>query len=108
VRTVFSRSPEKADDVLVRMARERGAGATVVTSDRAVQAAAQRARAAAVSADAFLERLGGAEPETAAPADDGSPVEPQRRGPKKGNPLRLSRRARQARHALNRLPPPRP
>ncbi|HSE94026.1 MAG TPA: NYN domain-containing protein, partial [Methylomirabilota bacterium] len=33
---VFSRPPQKADDVLGRMAREAGAGTVVVSDDRAV------------------------------------------------------------------------
>lgn len=99
VRALFSRPPERADDVLVRMARDRGVGATVVTSDRAVQTAARRARSAVVSADAFLDRLN-------APIDDESDrIDDDPASAKRGNPRRPSRRERATRHALRRLGP---
>jgi predicted RNA-binding protein with PIN domain len=106
VTIVFSEPPEKADDVLVRMAREGGAGVAVVTSDRAVQDAARRARTAVISADLFLHRLSAIDsPEptdrraTAPASADPAPA----RGEKKGNPRRLPRRERRARRALDRL-----
>lgn len=99
VSVVFSKAPEKADDVLIRLARQRGAGATVVSSDHAVQDGARRARAAAVGADAFLERTS----EDGAEDRDGGDEEPDHTQPKKGNPRRLSRADRQAQRALGRL-----
>jgi predicted RNA-binding protein with PIN domain len=99
VRVVFSRPPDKADDVLVRLARQRGPGATVVTSDRTVQDAARRGRAAAVSAERFLARL------TESPPAESEPEDEPRPGPKRGNPRRLSRAERQSRRALGRLRP---
>jgi predicted RNA-binding protein with PIN domain len=102
VRVLFSRPPETADDLLVRKARETGPGATVVTSDRRIQDAARRLRAAVVSAEAFLDRLAapGAGPIAAEETDE------QRRGPKRGNPRRRSRAERRSRRALGRLSPP--
>jgi predicted RNA-binding protein with PIN domain len=109
VRELFSRPPDKADDVLIRLARAGGAAVAVVTSDRAVQEAARRARTAVVSADAFLDRIGAvasgrgpANPEDGEPEPD-EPA-PSRR-PKKGNPRRLPRHERQTRKALDRLHP---
>jgi predicted RNA-binding protein with PIN domain len=99
VRVVFSRPPDKADDVLVRLARQRGPGATVVTSDRTVQDAARRGRAAAVSVERFLARLTESPPAESEPEDEPLP------GPKRGNPRRLSRAERQTRRALGRLRP---
>jgi predicted RNA-binding protein with PIN domain len=98
VRVVFSRPPESADDVLLRLARETGTGGVVVSSDRRVQDGARRAGCAAVNAPDFLEAADpdGTDPEPDADAD----VEPRRKG---GNPHRLSRAARDARHALERL-----
>src|SRR5688572_12736603 len=57
VQVVFSQPPRKADDVLVELARRLGAGAVVVSSDRAIQNAARRAGAAVAAAEAFLARL---------------------------------------------------
>jgi predicted RNA-binding protein with PIN domain len=103
VRVVFSSPPETADDVLIRMARERGAGAIVVTSDRTIQGAARRARAVVVAADMFLERASGLGPDEVEAEDDGAGW----RGSKRGNPRRLSRDERDTRRALGRLRPPR-
>src|SRR2546425_7194915 len=48
VEVIFSRPPEKADDVLVRLARQLGAGSAVVTSHPAVRDAAGPARCARI------------------------------------------------------------
>lgn len=98
---VFSRPPLKADDVLVRLARREGAGAVVVTSDRAVGDAARRARCAVIDAEEFLARLG----------SESEPEEKERDSPagsaKRGNPRRLSKKQRAAARALRRLGRPR-
>jgi|SRR5918996_3931527 predicted RNA-binding protein with PIN domain len=102
VEVVFSRPPETADDVVRRLAARLREGAVVVTSDRAVQTAARRAGAVAVTAEAFLR---------AATAPSGPPEdmmkdetededEPSlRRGPR----WRPSREARAADRVLRRL-----
>ncbi len=100
VRVVFSRPPEKADDVLVRLARQGGAGVTVVTSDRMVQTATQRAHAAVVGAEAFLDRV--TAPGAGAEEDRDDDTH-DRREPKKGNPRRRSREERRSQRALDRL-----
>ena len=94
VQVLFSQPPESADDVLRRMVR---AGMAVVSSDRAVSAAASRAGAVAVTAEELVAALrssgtGGDE------ADEDDDVEIKR-----GNPRRLSREARAGRRALDRL-----
>jgi hypothetical protein len=93
VEVSFSRPPEKADDVLVRLARQLGAGSAVVTSDRAVRDAADRAGCAVIGAEQFLEALS-AEPEPPAAT---SPARIS------GNQRRLSKDARAAERALRRL-----
>jgi predicted RNA-binding protein with PIN domain len=95
VEVTFSRPPEKADDVLVRLARQLGAGSAVVTSDRAVRDAAGRAGCAVISAEQFLDALS-ADPE---PPAGPSPAR------KSGNPRRPSKDARAAERALRRLRP---
>jgi predicted RNA-binding protein with PIN domain len=108
VQVLFSRAPETADDVLIRLVRERGPGATVVTSDRTVGDAARRARATVVSADAFLGRVTRREPGVDTvdavedPDDEGPRAGPE---PKKGNPRRRSKAERRSRRALGRLRP---
>jgi predicted RNA-binding protein with PIN domain len=94
VRVVFSRAQERADDVLARLA---SAGVAVVSTDREVQKAAARARAIAITADDFLARI------LAPPSpikDEEDEVLP---GPKRGNPHRLSKKARAAERALKRI-----
>jgi hypothetical protein len=121
VSVVFSRPPETADDVVIRLAGRWRDGAVVVTSDRTIEHAARRARCGVVDAATFALRaragapapagdardLGGAErgnaPESAAGAakDD----EDERPARKTGNPWRPSKKARAATRALRRLPP---
>ena len=106
VTVVFSSARESADHVLARMAREGGA---VVSNDREVRRAAERAGAIVVTTDQFLARLdrpravsteGGAPTEPALEKDDDD--EPAR-GPRKGNPRRLSKKDKATKRALGRL-----
>ena len=94
VQVMFSRPPETADDVLRRLASELRSGAVVVSSDRAVRDAAERAGAVAVTTEQFLAAL---ESET---DDERDEEEPPTRG---GNPRRPSRAERAARRVLGRL-----
>jgi predicted RNA-binding protein with PIN domain len=107
IRVVFSRPPATADDELMRLARLLRNGAVVVSSDRKVQDAARRAGSAVLTAEQFLEAL--SVPETSSgdePPDikDDSEAEPPRE--KRGNPRRLSKKARKAQRALGRLRQP--
>jgi uncharacterized protein len=94
VQVVFSRPPETADDVLRRLASELRSGAVVVSSDRAVRDAAERAGAVAVTTEQFLTAL------ESGTDDEGDDDEPPTRG---GNPRRPSRADRAARRVLGRL-----
>lgn len=102
VSVIFSSARESADSVLARMAREGGA---VVSNDREVRRAAERAGATVVTTDQFLARLDQARrlpPESPADLMDGDEEEPSR-GPRKGNPRRLSKKDRATQRALGRL-----
>lgn len=104
VTAIFSSARESADRVLARMAREGGA---VVSNDREVRRAAERAGAIVVTTDQFLARLDQARQlPLEAPADlkGGEEDEPPR-GSRKGNPRRLSKKDRATRRALGRLGP---
>jgi len=108
IRVVFSRPPSTADDELMRLSRQLRNGAVVVSSDRKVQDAARRAGSAVLTAEQFLEAL--EVPETSSPGSDTTDIkedsedEPARE--KRGNPRRLSKKARKARRALGRLRQP--
>jgi predicted RNA-binding protein with PIN domain len=104
VSVIFSSARESADRVLARMAREGGA---VVSNDREVRRAAERAGAIVVTTDQFLARFDQARRlplEAAADLGGGGEDEPPR-GPRKGNPRRLSKKDRAAQRALGRLGP---
>lgn len=94
VRVLFSRAPERADQVLARLA---GAGVAVVSNDRDVRRAADRAGAIAVTTDEFLARV------LAPPLPDKDEDDDPGPAPKKGNPRRLPKKARAAQRALRRL-----
>ena len=98
VRIVFSRHGEKADSVIVRLARAKGSGCVVVTSDREVRRAVGKFGAAAVYADEFSRILRQLE----LAADDGGD-EGARRPNKKGNPKRLAKNERQRQGRLKKL-----
>lgn len=121
VQVLFSRPPRTADDELMRLARQLGAGGIVVTSDRKIQDAARRAGCPVVTAEQFLRGLSAeSEPRGASSeprtdrADPGDPAtmkgeleEPEttdaRPRDKRGNPHRLSKAARGAARAIRRL-----
>ena len=133
IRIIFSRPPHTADDELMRLARQWRSGAVVVTSDRRIQDAARRAGAAALTAEQFLEGLetrskglepgrskglsAGTEPGRSflrPPPDQAGLEDPATKDPelpespreKRGNPRRLSKKARRERRALGRLRQP--
>ena len=54
---VYSRLGEKADAVVIRLARERGSGAVVVSSDREIRTAVERFGVVALQAQEFHEIL---------------------------------------------------
>ena len=129
IRVIFSRPPMSADDELMRLARQWRSGAIVVSSDRRVQDAARRADCAALTAEQFLQALepsakverptrglfAGSEPRRSSirlPSDEAGLEDPATKDDtdvpreKRGNPRRLSKKARRARRALGRLRQP--
>lgn len=99
VQVLFSRPPRTADDELIRLARQHGAGAVVVSSDRKIQDAARRSGCSAVTAEQFLRAV----TELAEPSSETKDDEEDRPQDKRGNPRRLSKKARLAQRALRRL-----
>jgi predicted RNA-binding protein with PIN domain len=97
VRVVFSKAPERADHVIERLATP---GVAVVSNDRDVRRAADRAGAIAVTSDEFLTRV--LAPSAPEKDEEDEPL-PAR---KKGNPRRLPKKARAVKRALKRLDPP--
>ena len=110
VGVLFSRPPEDADEVLKRLALQKGDACVVVTSDREVSRFAARAGATVVSCEEFEQRL------RAATADPGAGGIEEDEGEeesttgrqrfltkKRGNPRRKSRRERKRQERLKKL-----
>ena len=97
VRVIFSRQGEKADSVIVRLARAKGSGCVVVTSDREVRRAVEKFGAAAIYADEFSRILRNLD------LADAGRQEGERRPNKKGNPKRLAKSERQRLGKLKKL-----
>lgn len=101
VTVVYSRQGEKADSVIVRIARQKGSGCVVVTSDREVRKAVERFGATAVYAGEFaaiMRNLDASFKDDEADEVEDFPL-------KKGNPRRLSKTERKRRDKLNKLRP---
>jgi predicted RNA-binding protein with PIN domain len=99
VSVVYSRLNEKADAVIVRMAREKGAGSVVVSSDREIRNAVERFGAVAVSAGEFnqiLRGLDGAHHDDEFDSDEPDRVD-------RGNPRRASKSDRRRNEKLKKL-----
>ena len=99
VAVVYSRLGEKADQVIVRIAREKGSGVVVVTSDREIRSAVERFGAVAIYAAEFnqiLRRLDGDCFDDEDDDDQGYPG-------KRGNPNRLSKVDRRRIDKLRKL-----
>ena len=98
VRIVFSRQGEKADSVIVRLARQKGSGCVVVTSDREVRRAVERFGAAAIYAGEFSQILRNLELSAEIDLE-----RDERRSNKKGNPNRLGKKERKRLGRLKKL-----
>jgi len=99
ITVIYSRLGEKADAVIVRVAREKGNGCVVVTSDRAIRTAVERFGAVAVFAAEFnriLRSLDGF-------YGDDEVDEVRLNAAKSGNPNRLSKSERWRKEKLQKL-----
>lgn len=99
VSVVYSRLNEKADAVIIRLAREKGAGSVVVSSDREIRNAVERFGAVAVSATEFSTILRGLD--IAYSSDDFETEESNRMD--RGNPRRASKTERRRNEKLKKL-----
>lgn len=99
IELIFSKQGEKADEVIKRLAKEKGSGAVVITSDREVARFAQRMDVAVISSEEFREKLEGASShmleESLEEEDSGMK--------KKGPSRRLSKKEKRARAASKKL-----
>jgi hypothetical protein len=105
IHVAFSRRGQTADDVIIRMAREIGEGAMVVTSDRQVQMEAARHHATVIAAEDFEGRMEMAAYTNHQGIDsDDLDDQAQTKGTrKKGPSRRLPRSVRKAKRRIRRL-----
>jgi len=101
VEILFTRSGEKADDVIKRMARYRGSGAVIVSSDREIAKYAEKMGVTVIPSEQFLGRLKISEKRVEKDArqedDEG------RRSKQKGPSRRLSKKEKRLRSVLKKL-----
>jgi predicted RNA-binding protein with PIN domain len=111
VRVVFAEH-ERADDVIIRLARRLREQGTIVSSDREVRDACRSFGSVVLGAHVFDQRLtdalsgGEIESSVAGPQPDKSndaDAAADRRPSKRGNPRRLSKAERKTRRRLDRL-----
>lgn len=101
IEIIFSRLEEKADEVIKRLAKEKGSGAIVITSDRDVARFAERMAVSVISSEQFREKL---EVSTNKFEDIFEEEEEEEKGiKKKGLSWRLSKKEKRARAALKKL-----
>ena len=99
VKVIFSRLGEKADSVIMRLARLQGSGCVVVTSDREIRNVVEKFGATAVTSGEFAEILRGVD----RPYDSSEFTEPERDSSKKGNPRRLPKADKKRAEILRKL-----
>jgi predicted RNA-binding protein with PIN domain len=99
IEIIYSRLGEKADAVIVRVAREKGGGCVVVTSDHEIRNAVERFDAVAVSAGDFNQILRSLDGSYSDDGDDPGEFIASKRG----NPNRLSKAERRRNEKLKKL-----
>ncbi len=99
IEVIFSKLGQKADEVIKRLAKERGSGTVVITSDREVARFVQRMDVAVVPSEQFRERLEMA----SSRLSEENPEEEANGTKKKGPARRLSKKEKKARAASKKL-----
>ena len=100
---IFSRSGEKADQVICRIATQLGSACVVVSSDREVAQAVQQAGGVALRIGEFENRIRAAMNTAYDPGNEDPDRSTLRSTDKRGNPRRLSKGERRKRQRLNKL-----
>ncbi len=99
VAVVYSRIGEKADAVVIRLARERGSSCVVVTSDREIRQSVEGFGAVAISSSEFNQILRGLDDSTGDNEADEVDEQPLHRG----NPHRIGKAERKRQERLKKL-----
>lgn len=100
VELIFSKLGEKADEVIKRLVREKGAGVTVITSDRDLSRDAEKMAVATIPSNQFREKMENA----LMKGEKELQEEEEGSGEKKKGPSRmLSKKEKRMRSALRKL-----
>jgi predicted RNA-binding protein with PIN domain len=100
IELVYPKLGEKADEVIKRLVREKGAGVTVISSDRELSRYAEKMTVAAVPSDHFKEKM----EDALLKGNKDFQEEEERTGEKKKGPSRmLSKKEKRMRSALKKL-----
>lgn len=99
ISVLYSQLNEKADAVIVRLAREKGGGSVVVSSDHEIRNAVERFGAVAIAASEFSQILRSLDSGTSGDDFDDE-IYPSS---KRGNPNRLSKLERRRSEKLKKL-----
>ncbi len=100
IELIYSKLGEKADEVIKRLAKEKGSGAIVITSDREVTKFAERMAVAVIPSEQFREKL---EVPTDRFEESFEEEEEEIGIKKKGLSRRPSKKVKRARAALKKL-----
>lgn len=101
ISVVYSRLDEKADSVIIRLARPRASGTVVISSDREIRSAVERFGAVALSSDSFNAILRSAAASRGDEGDEDEEDELDWGG--EGRTRRASKTERRRREALRKL-----
>lgn len=96
---IYSKLGEKADEVIKRLAKEKGAAAVVITSDREIARYAERMAVSVIPSDQFRERM----EMSAGKTEENLEKDEEAGGKRKGPSRRLSKKEKRARAALKKL-----
>jgi predicted RNA-binding protein with PIN domain len=99
IEVIFSKLGEKADEVIKRLAKEKGSGAIVITSDRDIARFAQKMDIAVIPSEEFQEKL----EEGSSDMFEENPEEEERGMKKKGPSRRLSKKEKRVRAVSKKL-----
>jgi predicted RNA-binding protein with PIN domain len=101
IEIIFSKMGEKADEVIKRLVKEKGAGAVLITSDRDVQRHAEKISVPVLRSDQFREKMGNSANEFR--KDLTEEEEDLRELKRKGPSRKLSKKEKRMRTALKKL-----
>ncbi len=99
IEVIYSRLGEKADEVIKRLAKEKGSAAVVITSDREIARFAERMAVSVIPSDRFRERMEMSSGNT----EENLERDEEAKGKQKGPSRRLSKKEKRARAALKKL-----